>query len=203
MARARRPQSIDPLHTLATAVRPARTGLSRSVACEAQLTLPPGRVFSGLLKESWKSDVQPHEVLKKISLQGQLTDGPEHLSLRFLQAGLLSASFLRLTAAIKGATGVLQKLRLPVPQHIRTDTVLYCKGIEFLLALQNRNGQLGLVLWRVCSSCYGVVFFSLSCCILPCSRCFFELRSEITGALYSKYSQTGNSQHIIKLSLIS
>ena len=46
-------------------------------------------------------------VLKKISLQRQLTDGLEHLGLGFLQVGLLSAGFLRLPAAIKGTAGVL------------------------------------------------------------------------------------------------
>ena len=79
--------------------------------------------------------------------------------MNFLQVGLLSASFLRLPVAVKGAAGVLQELRLPVPQHIGADAVFGSDCVQLLLTLQDLNDQLGLVLRCVCSSCHGVVSF--------------------------------------------
>ena len=89
-------------------------------------------------------------------------------------------------AASKSLADVLQKLRLPVLQHMRADLVLCRKGIQLLLTFQNPNNKLGLALRCACSLCHVLVSYSLSYCVLPCSRYFFEFWSEIMGPLYFK-----------------
>ena len=85
-------------------------------------------------------------VLKKVSLQCQLSNGFQHLVGFLLQVYLLSSRLLfRLLRTLENFTHVIQKLPFSIPQHIRIDVVfisdfalicgLYCVRAMFLLLL--------------------------------------------------------------------
>ena len=78
--------------------------------------------------------------MKKVPLQRQLPDGLEHPgSLPALSSLLLLCLLLCLAWILKYGAGVLQKLSLPVADHVGVQVVLCCNLAEFLLALMETD----------------------------------------------------------------
>jgi len=63
-------------------------------------------------------------ILKKVAFQRQLTDGLQHLVVLFLQVIILSLNGLTLRICAKGEMGILQKVLLPFPDHVRMQAIL-------------------------------------------------------------------------------
>ena len=82
-------------------------------------------------------------ILKKVSLQRELTDGFQHPAGFLLQGFLLSLGFLLdFLGILEDDAGILQKLALLVAQHIGIYIVLICDASQLFFTLENLKNKL-------------------------------------------------------------
>ena len=92
-------------------------------------------------------------ILEKVALQRQLTNGLQHLGILLLQGSLLSLGFtLKLLWILENGLCVLQKLPLPVADHVGVQVVLGSDFAQLLLLTENLQDNLCLEGCCVCAS---------------------------------------------------